>query len=326
MKKPQACPFILIVGPTGVGKSSFATQLAERLDGEIINADMGQLYEPLTVGTAKPSWKSEKVPHHGFDILHKPCDYNVIQYRSFAEKCIKEITSRNKVPLIVGGSCFYWNGLFFPPQDFNDYQKLQGEHLTAPFDYTGSEEVSWELLNTIDSERAQEIHCNDVYRITRAINLWRSSGRKPSLLKPQYHPLRQNFLIIAVSRPKPELNERIDMRVDEMLSLGWVNETQSLDASWKEFLLRKKIIGYDDIIMQEIDAHSITRSCVDRIKQRTRQYARRQNIYWKSWKKKFELKANGHQRYCELSLTLSSFDLYLKQLNPIFKDLGVALL
>ena len=109
--------FIVIAGPTGVGKSDFALQLAQQLSFpvELINADMGQLYTPLSLGTAKPDYKHEPVVHHLFDCLDEPRDYTVHEFRQAVVQVMQELWARGVVPLIVGGSSFYVQSLFFPP-------------------------------------------------------------------------------------------------------------------------------------------------------------------------------------------------------------------
>ncbi len=109
--------FILIIfGPTGVGKTACADHIAKSQPIEIINMDMGQLYTPLTIGTAKPDWQSSPVTHHMFDIINDPVNFTVAEYRSKVAALVQEIWQRNKLPVLVGGSGFYVRSLLFPPQ------------------------------------------------------------------------------------------------------------------------------------------------------------------------------------------------------------------
>ena len=107
----------IITGPTGVGKTDFVLKLADHLPIEIINADVGQFYAPLNIGTAKPDWRHEHVPHHLFDILDEPRSMTVIQYRTLAHSLIQECWARNTIPFFVGGSFFYIQSLLFPPRE-----------------------------------------------------------------------------------------------------------------------------------------------------------------------------------------------------------------
>ncbi len=110
--------FIVITGPTGVGKTDFVQQLCQKLPFpvEVINGDVGQFYKPLSIGTAKPAYESEPVPHHLFDIMEKPEDYTVALFRERVARLMSDIWSRSAVPLIVGGSSFYIQSLYFPPR------------------------------------------------------------------------------------------------------------------------------------------------------------------------------------------------------------------
>lgn len=107
---------IVIAGATGVGKTDFALSLAEYLPIEIINADLGQFYQPLTIGTAKPLWQEHPVKHHLFDIFSEPRSCTVMEYRTRALECIHKIWQQKKIPVIVGGSTLYVESIFFEPQ------------------------------------------------------------------------------------------------------------------------------------------------------------------------------------------------------------------
>src|SRR3990172_4748508 len=108
MKNKIDRPFMLIIyGPTGVGKTDMALAIAERMPSEIVNMDVGQFYTPLSIGTAKPAWRSSPVPHHLFDILDTPKNITVVEYRTLLLKKINEIRDRGNLPIVVGGSGFY---------------------------------------------------------------------------------------------------------------------------------------------------------------------------------------------------------------------------
>ena len=177
------------MGPTGVGKSDFAVQLAEQVQGEIINCDVGQFYEPLVIGTAKPDWQDALVPHHFFDVMNKPESFSVKNYRNQVASLIKSIVSRGKVPIIVGGSGFYVNALFFPPRDFEaTYDSRSAEQQLQNLDHGNL----WGELQNIDPKRAREIHPQDIYRLERALRLWYVTGNLPSSQKPVFDPLYAN--------------------------------------------------------------------------------------------------------------------------------------
>ena len=149
-------PFTLIIyGPTAVGKSSFAESLAEKIPSELVNLDIGQFYKPLTIGTAKPDWRSSAIVHHLFDCLSEPINFTVVEYRKKILILLQDIWKRNKIPILVGGSGFYLKSLFFPPQK-SPTIKQSDAYLFIP------DNKLWDHLNVIDSVRAAAIDKNDI--------------------------------------------------------------------------------------------------------------------------------------------------------------------
>ncbi len=306
--------FIGITGPTGVGKTALVDGLAETLSFqiEVINADTGQLYTPLSIGTAKPDLTTVSVPHHQFNVIDEPRDYTATQYREAVLTLMKDITARGAVPVIVGGSGFYIATLFYPPQD----QELGGNY---DFSDKSTQEL-WDLLATIDAKRAQAIHKHDRYRIERALRVWYETGLQPSSLVPIFDPPGVGVLYF-LTRSKEELHERINARVLEMLDQGWLDEVSALSEEWHEYLLKKKLIGYPEIITylnEEELPEDAYEYLVAKISQKTRGYAKRQVTFWKSLKTRLK-KSDPEGRYLkkieEINLTLTPYDLYIKQLS-----------
>ena len=275
---------LIITGPTGVGKSNLALRIAEERFGEIINADIGQFYTPLTIGTAKPAWQSSSISHHLFDLINNPVNFTVIEFRKHVTRLIDEIYQRGKIPIIVGGSGFYLNALFFPPQDDFNVPTKQ---------YVEETEDLWLRLYGVDSKRAEEIDKNDRYRIERALSIWDETGKCPSLLKPLFDPVFDHVHFMIVNRDKDELYARINERVVQMMHEGWVEEVQSLSPSWLKFLLKKKVIGYDDIIRYLQGEMSSLGALIEIIQQKTRRYAKRQLTFNRMLTKKFEEHCNA---------------------------------
>lgn len=302
--------FIIITGPTAAGKTDFALTMGTKLPIEIINGDMGQLYAPLTIGTAKPSWKTEKIPHHLFDVLESPRNYTVAEYRQEVEKLIIDIHSRGNIPVIVGGSFFYLRSLFFPPRAISIIENKEFK-----------EKYSWELLHTIDPERAAQVNKNDAYRIGRALDIWFSTGIKPSENKPLYNPIKGSLCrIIFATQKRPLLYTRINNRAAQMLKGGWVNEVEGLSKEWRDFLHVKKIIGYAEIDTYLNQFHTATSidPLIKEIQQKTRNYAKRQETAWRSLKKDLSPYA---VKIDEIDLTLSSLQLYIDGLLNFFKEI-----
>src|SRR5579872_1696164 len=167
---------------------------------------------------------------------------------------MQKIWQRGKIPILVGGSAFYLRSLFFPPIAHQaDYAALQDESNL------------WDQLNAIDSDRASKIPKRDTYRI------------KPSELRPVYNSPTDSFLMICLTRDRQELYERINERVVQMLDQGWMQEVEQLiDTEWEQFILDKKIIGYDEILLYLKNNDRAYDALIATIQKRTRNYAKRQ--------------------------------------------------
>lgn len=312
---------LIITGPTGVGKTELSLSIADKLNGEIINVDVGQFYKPISIGTAKPNWEAEKIPHHFFDIINDPKDFTVNEYYSLAIEKINEIRSRNKMPIFVGGSGFYIQSLLFPP-----ITQIKSDQISS---YSNINSLNlWQKLYEIDPERALKINKNDIYRIERALQIWNQTGIKPSHFLPKYNPL-SDFVLLVLTRQRDDLYNRINKRVIQMLDQGWINEVRTLGYDWIPFLKEKKLIGYDDILQfiecnQECDEELL----VSTIQKKVRNYAKRQLTFFKTLSKKIinaELLNEKQNIYAKkiiwADLTLPDVNLYINQLSLSLKSL-----
>lgn len=287
----------IVAGPTASGKSDYAVALARRIGGEIVNADSAQMYTRISIGTAKPlDWRTHEIKHHLFDICDQPIDFDVAQYRAKILLIVAEIASRGKVPILVGGSLFYIKSLFFPPH------QVKGSTLAIPDAIRLlSVAAQWQHLHEIDPARAAQIHMHDTYRVMRALALWYESGSKPSELVPQYQP-PFSAQVIFLSPPTEILYERINARTEAMIhSMGWVDEVRDLmrDEAWRHLVETKGFIGYRDIASwieagQPVDQLP---ALIGQIQQDTRNYAKRQKTFWRSFMCQLEV-AGG----CEITI------------------------
>jgi tRNA dimethylallyltransferase len=271
----------IIYGPTGVGKTDYALNFGSNEKIEIINGDVGQFYEPFGIGTAKPNWKEEKIPHHLFDVITEPQDCTVVEYRTMVLKKVYEIWSRNAIPVIVGGSGFYIKSLFFPPpaQECN-------ENLPQKSTENSTKEL-WEKLKKRDPERAEKLYQQDRYRIERALVLL-EKGVKASECVPRYQPLDADVLLLFLKRDRSELYDRINQRTYLMLDQGWIEEVESLmHTPWQDFLMKKKLIGYNDIMLylQGDCTPEEKKKLLHTIQKKTRNYAKRQLTFWRMLEK-----------------------------------------
>ncbi len=307
-------PFMLILyGPTGVGKTDVALSIASHIPAEIINMDVGQFYTPFSIGTAKPDWQNEPTPHHLFDIIDDKRNYTVVEYRAAVNAKITEIIKRGNLPIIVGGSSFYLYSLLFPPRE---------EHVSQS-ENSVIDENSWELLHSIDPQRAEKIGKTDPYRIARALDIWKQTGKVPGSLHPTYDPIA-HFMMIYVIRDLDDLNQRINDRVKTMMQHGWIEETKKLiESSWQGFIRKKKLIGYTEIadflqLSPTNRSETAYNKMVELIGNKTRQYAKRQRTFWRKIERELKQQSdyNGIYRGSveSLNLTTTHLQLYINEL------------
>ena len=271
---------IAVVGPTASGKTKFAVELAQKIGGEIISADSRLVYKGFDIGTAKPSIEERGgIPHYMIDIAEPEEDYSAGLYANEAKKVINDIRSRGKIPIVAGGTGLYINILLMNydlPKVEPDYELR--EQLRAQEDLSG-------ILAAIDPAAAQNIDKNDRKKLIRAIEIVKKTGRPlaPKINNPEY-----DVEWIGLNYPRDVLYERINMRVDEMINSGLVDETKKLLQKHGRIPNLLYTIGYQEVI-QYLDGEFTLEGAVDKLKQNTRRYAKRQ-LTW--FRKNPEIKWN----------------------------------
>ncbi len=270
---------LVLLGPTGVGKTGAAILLAHALGTEIISADSMQLYRGMDIGTAKPSKKElAEVRHHMIDIIGPDEAYSAGQYIEEVTKIIEGLHKKNRVPLVVGGTGLYikamTRGLFSGPSadpDLRDGLLLMEQH-TPGYLYA--------YLVSMDSEAAGKIQQNDIRRIVRALEVCLKSREKISLLQKNFTtPLPYEFIRIGLTRDRKELYRIIDERVDNMFAAGLLEEAERVLRQCPD-RTAMQAIGYKELNMY-LD-HEIGRDeAVSLIKRNSRRYAKRQFTWFK---------------------------------------------
>lgn len=324
LQEMSASQTLVIVGPTASGKTNLSEILAQELSGEIINADVGQFYAPLTIGTAKPDWKLYPYKAHLFDCVDQPRDINIMEYRRQATDAINQAATRKHVPIIVGGSLFYLKSLFFPAHDLPPQENHHEENSNKGFSENNTEPSSeWDQLYQIDPERALAIHPNDIYRINRALTIWKITGVKPSAYKPVFDPAIRPFFI-SLEPPTDIINQRIDLRTQIMLDQGWIDEARIFFGTpWEQFLERKQLIGYWEIFqwIRRGEKKSEYSELVKTIQAQTRQYAKRQRTFWRGFIRQLESEnseKNKNFSYQVVSLTEQPSDADMIKLKKLW--------
>ena len=228
---------VVLFGPTAVGKTALTEELFSK-GFEIINADSVQVYRYLDIASAKPEKELvEKIPHHLVDIRFPWEQYNSGDFCKDAERLIKEINERGNIPLITGGTAYYFKQLLYGPSSTPESNPKTREEIQRTIDDIGLDKA-YEMLMSLDMEAAKKIDKNDRYRISRALEVIKDTGRPLSSF-PVSDTLREDidFVIIGLKREKKELEERIRKRVDIMFDSGAVREMKALlsmgaDPSW----------------------------------------------------------------------------------------------
>jgi tRNA dimethylallyltransferase len=246
MTKP---PIILIVGPTAVGKTEIAIQLAERLNGEIVSADSRLFYRGMDIGTAKPTLAERAcVPHHLIDVANPDQTWSLAQFQQEARKVIADIHARGKLPFLVGGTGQYVRAVtegWSPPEVRAD-EKLRDE-IGKMKEERG---IYWlhDKLNTLDPEAAQKIDARNVRRTIRALEVILTTGRKFSAQRGQVaSPYR--LITIGLMRPREELYARVDARIEAMFAAGFVDEVRGLlEKGYSPELPSMSGIGYGECV------------------------------------------------------------------------------
>ncbi len=274
-------PIICVVGPTAVGKTALAVELARRFGGEVVNADSRQIYRGMTIGTAKPSPEElAAVPHHLLDIIDPPESFGVALFLERATAAIHEIAGRKRLPIICGGTGQYVWGLVdgqsipaVPPDpEFRAEMEAEAERVGA---------VNLHLrLAAIDHARATALDPRNVRRVIRALEIHRATGRKPSEFTAAEGP-SVKALVLGLTMPRDALYRRIDERVDRMISEGFLEEVQSLaEAGHPVGKGPLDSPGYRELGMHLAGELSLDES-IARTKTQTHRLARRQYAWFK---------------------------------------------
>ena len=275
---------MVLFGPTAVGKTALTEELFSK-GFEIINADSVQVYRYLDIASAKPEKELvEKIPHHLVDIRFPWEQYNSGDFCKDAERLIKEINERGNIPLITGGTAYYFKQLLYGPSSTPESNPKTREEIQRTIDDIGLDKA-YEMLMSLDMEAAKKIDKNDRYRISRALEVIKDTGRPLSSF-PVSDTLREDidFVIIGLKREKKELEERIRKRVDIMFDSGAVREMKALlsmgaDLSWPGM----QGIGYREWF-NAMESGEVNISIIkDMIIRSSIKYAKRQMTFFSSF-------------------------------------------
>ena len=260
---------IVIVGPTGVGKTKLSIELAKKLNGEVINADSTQIFKNLNIATAKVTEEEkENIPHHLFDIKNIYEDYTVYDYQKDARKIINKLINENKTPILVGGTGLYikaclYNYQFEEEKEKQDFSKFTNEEL-------------YNRLIKVDPNTT--INVNNRQRVERSLNYYLNNN-KPMSESKKDNELLYDTIFIGLTTSREVLYDRINKRVDKMVANGLLEEALEIYNSHIRTKAVMTPIGYKELF-EYFDKNKELDECLDLIKQRSRNYAKRQYTWF----------------------------------------------
>lgn len=273
MSRPKV---LAVVGPTAAGKSELALRLAEATGGEIISADSVQVYRGMDIGSAKPSPAEQKrVPHHMIDVADASEEYSVGRFQTEAREAIASVHGRGRLPIVVGGSGLYVNAITYG-LDLSCRPEADPVLREALAQLTPEE--LYRRLAEADPEAAARIHPNNRVRVQRALEIALSGRAAPYDFESDRS--EYSLAILGVVRPRAELYERINARVDQMMAAGLADEVRSLYARCRG-ARALQAIGYKEIIACLEGKVGTLEEAAELIKRNTRHFAKRQLTWFR---------------------------------------------
>lgn len=278
-------PLIVLSGPTSAGKTALSIRLAKRIGGEIISADSMQVYRHMDIGTAKikPA-ETEGIPHYLIDCLTPDREFNVSVFRDMAEHAIETIQANGHIPIVAGGTGFYiqalLKGVSFNEEDRSDGYRHMLEQISAEPD---GEEKLFSMLHEVDPESCRTIPKQNKKRVIRALEFAHCHGfpisvhnKESAASKPRY-----NYAYFVLTKDREELYSGINRRVDEMMKAGLLTEVKELvRLGYGDCTVAMQGLGYKQLLMH-LRGECTLEEAVDRIKQETRHFAKRQMTWFR---------------------------------------------
>lgn len=280
MTKPKV---IVICGPTASGKTALSIELAKKINGEIVSCDSMQIYKDMDIGTAKPTIEEmQGIKHYMLDFVSPDERYSVADYKKQAKQAIREIIEKGKVPIVVGGTGLYVDSLIYEIEyqdiEFDEKYRKQLEERSKKEGL----EVLYNEAKKIDPEAITKISPNDKKRILRILEIYNATGKNKT---EQEEESRKNevefdYKVYAISWDREKLYDRINQRVDIMIDQGLIEEVQKIYSKYNKFPTAMQGLGYKEVL-EYLEGKCNKQEMIDKIKQETRRYAKRQLTWFR---------------------------------------------
>jgi len=279
---------VVLVGPTAVGKSKIGVELASQIDGEIVSGDSMQIYKGMDIGTAKIKNQEmigankKKVKHHMIDTLPPFKDYSVAEFQDDARRCIDSINKKNKLPILLGGTGLYVRSVI-DEYDFDVNVNHSTRDKLRQLAQRNGGDVLYQELKEIDPKSAERIHPNDLKRIVRALEYYKTTGNQISkgFVANDKYSIYNPLVMIGLYMPRPILYQRINERVNDMINQGLVEEVKNLlNSGVKPTNTSMQAIGYKQVVEYLHNLRTLEET-IEIIKRDTRRFAKRQLTWFR---------------------------------------------
>ena len=288
---------IVICGPTASGKTALSIEVAKKINGEIISCDSMQIYKDMNIGTAKPT-KEEmgEIKHYLIDYVLPTERYSVAEYKKDAKKAIKEVIEKGKTPIIVGGTGLYVDSLIYeieyPEIKFDEEYRKK---LEKEVEEEGLEKL-YEKAKKIDPIAIQKISKTDKKRIQRVLEIYHATGKtktEQEIISRQKEP-EYAYKVYGLLWDRQKLYDRINLRVDIMIEQGLIEEVKTILKKYSEFPTAMQGLGYKEVV-KYLNKEITKEEMIEKIKQETRRYAKRQMTWFRKNKQTIWLNAEDKQ-------------------------------
>ncbi len=274
---------IVICGPTASGKTALSIELAKRINGEVVSADSMQIYKDMDIGSAKVTKEEmQGIKHYLVDCVSPDERYSVANYKLDAKKAIEEILKKGKTPIVVGGTGLYIDALIYEIeyQDIKINESYRKE--LESIKQNQGLEVLYERAVKIDPEAMKKISPNDSKRIMRVLEIYEATGKNKTEQEAESRlkEIPYNYKVFAITMDREKLYERINKRVDIMIENGLIEEVKELLKKYKEFPTAMQALGYKEV-KEYLDGKLTKQEMIDKIKQESRRYAKRQLTWFR---------------------------------------------
>lgn len=277
---------IVIGGPTASGKTALSIELAKKINGEIVSCDSMQIYKDMDIGTAKPTIEEmQGIKHYMISIIPPDQRFSVADYKLKAKEAIKEILSKGKVPIVIGGTGLYIDALIYEIEFLQIETDLEYRNKLEKEVEEKGLEFLYEKAKKIDPEAIEKISQNDKKRILRVLELYHQTGKtKTELEKDSRKDPEYDYKLFAIDMDREVLYDRINRRVDIMLKNGLVNEVEEIYKKYKQFPTSMQGLGYKEVV-EYLDNKCSYDEMVEKIKTESRRYAKRQLTWFRKYEK-----------------------------------------